>query len=376
MVLKFFDDRKAVRAFERQDPEFRQLVFYSEGAADWPHIGPIVERLANEHARTVSYVSSDPADPGLAIGSEFVRTFLVGAGTMRTVLFARLSCQNLITSLPDLDSLWLKRSVNPVHYVYLFHSTNSTHTSYREDAFDAYDAVLCVGPHHFAEIRRAEDVRNLHAKTLIEHGSVKLDAVMASVDSRPGAPTDGPTVLVAPTWGPSSSIEGTTGISVVESLVGAGITTILRLHPMTVRRLPQLVNDIERRFRHEPLFTLESDMTAEQSWLTAHAMVTDWSGAGVEYAFSLARPVIFLDTPQKIRNPNWRTLALPAFEAAIRSEVGVVLDESAVTSIPEVMRGLLNGGPDRRPHIDAVRERSIFNVGLSAIVGAEYLAAL
>ena len=117
-------------------------------------------------------------------------------------------------------------------------------------------------------------------------------------------------------------------------------------------------------------------MTAEQSWLTAHAMVTDWSGAGVEYAFSLARPVIFLDTPQKIRNPNWRNLGLPAFEAAIRSEVGVVLDESAVASIPEVVSRLLDGGPDRRARIDEVRERSIFNVGRSAVVGAEYMAAL
>ena len=45
-------------------------------------------------------------------------------------------------TIPDLGQLWLKRSVHPVRYVYLFHSTNSTHTVYRKGAFDAYDTIF------------------------------------------------------------------------------------------------------------------------------------------------------------------------------------------------------------------------------------------
>jgi len=369
-------DRQAVRAFERQDPSFRDIVFYSEGAADWPHIGPIVEDLIGRHGRTVSYVTSDEADPGLRIEHELLRSFAVGSGTMRTVLFARLACRVLVTSLPDLDALWLKRSLNPVHYAYLFHSTNSTHTSYREDAFDAYDTIFCVGPHHVSELRRAETVRNLREKALFEHGSVKLDSVMARLADTPPNLGEVPGVVVAPTWGESSLIERPVGESVIMSLVNAGIGATMRLHPMTVRRMPQLVAELQRRFGHEPLFRLESDMNADQSWLSADVMVTDWSGAAVEYAFSLERPVIFIDTPPKIRNPEWTRIGLPAFEASIRDQVGEVLDESDVDHLPGLVRQAGGRETDVRASVRDARNRSIFNVGRSAVVASDHLAAL
>ena len=82
-------------------------------------------------------------------------------------------------TLPDLGNLWLKRSVHPVEYVYVFHSMNSTHTSYRRGAFDNFDTILCVGPHHVDEIRKAEEVYGLPAKRLVEHGSTKLDRLLA-----------------------------------------------------------------------------------------------------------------------------------------------------------------------------------------------------
>jgi YidC/Oxa1 family membrane protein insertase len=281
-------------------------------------------------------------------------------------------------TLPDLEALWLKRSLQPVQYVYLFHSTNSTHTSYREDAFDAYDTVLCVGPHHVEEIRCAERVRNLRAKTLVEHGSVKLDSVLARVPAfgsevRPG---EEPRVLIAPTWGESSLIERAVGPSVLESLIAADIDTTLRLHPMTVRRKPELIADLRQRFVREPLFRIESDMNVETSWLSSDAMITDWSGAGVEYALSLARPVFFVDTPQKIRNPNWKRVGLPPFEAQVRSKIGEVVQESGVEDLPDLIRRRIRDAAERGAIVRTVREASIFNVGRSARVAADYLASL
>ena len=32
-------------------------------------------------------------------------------------------------------------------------------------------------------------------------------------------------------------------------------------------------------------------------------MVSDWSGAALEYSFGLKKPVIFLDLPKKVNNP-------------------------------------------------------------------------
>ena len=142
-----------MKAFEALDASFRELVFYSEGG-DWPHLGPVVESLLRDHDRPVTYLTSDPADPGLAIVDPRLRAFMIGSGTARTILFARIDCRHFVMTLPDLDKLWLKRSVHPVHYVYLFHSMNSTHDAYRKGAFDDFDTVLCVGPYQVDEIRR------------------------------------------------------------------------------------------------------------------------------------------------------------------------------------------------------------------------------
>ena len=195
------------------------------GAGDWPHIGPVVETLLAEHDRDIAYLSSDAADPGLALDHPRLRGFLVGDGTARTILFARIDCAHFVMTLPDLDQLWLKRSQHPVHYVYLFHSMNSTHAAYREGAFDAYDTVLCVGPHHVAEIRATEARYGLPEKELVEHGSVKLDTVLAEVASRGTETTTGGArrVLVAPSWGECSLIERPVGTELVDVLLAAGL---------------------------------------------------------------------------------------------------------------------------------------------------------
>jgi YidC/Oxa1 family membrane protein insertase len=377
--LGFLRERRALKELDALNPSLRRLVFYSEGPGDWPHIGPVVETLLADHDVDVAYLSSDPADPGLALDHPRLRGFMIGDGTARTILFSRIDCDHFVMTLPDLDQLWLKRSAHPVHYVYLFHSMNSTHAAYRKAAFDAFDTVLCVGPHHVAEIRAAEERYGLPAKELVEHGSVKLDTVLSEIAHRPSlAPgADGALqVLVAPSWGDCSLIERPVGPELVDVLLAAGYRTVLRLHPMTVRRLPKLVDEIRRRFAGHPGFVLEEDMSAVDSWLRSDAMVSDWSGAALEYAFALQRPVVYVDTPQKTVNGNWRDIDLRPFEDAVREEIGRVVSEPEIAAVPAAIAAALSDPDGTRERALRVRERSVWNVGTSARVAAGYLASL
>jgi YidC/Oxa1 family membrane protein insertase len=54
----------------------------------------------------------------------------------------------------------------------------STHMVLRKGAFDAYDTIFCVGPHHVAESREAEQIYGLKPRSLAEIGYVKLDALL------------------------------------------------------------------------------------------------------------------------------------------------------------------------------------------------------
>ena len=60
-------------------------------------------------------------------------------------------------------------------------------------------------------------------------------------------------------------------------------------------------------------------MNAIDSWLRSDVMISDWSGAALEYAFALQRPVVYVDTPQKTVNQDWRDLDLVPFEDVIRA---------------------------------------------------------
>lgn len=376
--LAFLRERGAMRAFETQDPAFRELVFYSEGAGDWPHIGPVIQALLAEHDQNISYLSSDPTDPGMSIKDPRFRAFAIGSGTIRTILFARMDCRHFVMTLPDLGKLWLKRSVHPVHYIYLFHSINSSHTAYRPGAFDEFDTVLCVGPHHVDEIRKTEALHDLPAKQLVEHGSAKLDTVLAQFADVTDSPERAATseILVAPTWGDSSLIERRVGRELIDALVTSGFRTVLRLHPMTVRRLPELVADLRRAYRDEPLFRLEDDMNVTESWLRSDLMISDWSGAAIEYAFALLKPVIYVNTPAKILNDDWERIGAQSFEASIRSQIGHVVEPEAVAEVPGVIESALRDTDGIRDRLLIARSRHIFNVGESSRAAAEFLVSL
>jgi YidC/Oxa1 family membrane protein insertase len=374
--LAFIRERNAMRAFETQDRSFRDLVFYSEGAGDWPHLGPVISVLLRDHERSISYLTSDAEDPGLSVNHPRFRSFQVGAGTVRTILFARLDVRHFVMTMPDLGSLWLKRSVHQVHYVYLFHSLNSTHTAYRKGAFDAYDTIMCAGPHHVDEIRRTEAVYGLPAKELVQHGSVKLDSVLADFAGTEEVATNNPNpnVLVAPSWGDCSLIERPVGIRLLEALLSAGFPAVLRLHPMTVRRHPAMISGLKEHFAGVRNLRLEDDMNATASWLSADVMVSDWSGAATEYAFALRRPVLFVDTPPKRMNPEWEAIGLPAFEEQMRGQIGAVISEDDIELAPQHVASLLlassAGETSKR-----LRAKLVYNVGHSAIAAADYLAS-
>ena len=40
----------------------------------------------------------------------------------------------------------------------------------------------------------------------------------------------------------------------------------------------------------------------------ADLMITDWSGIAYEYAYTTCKPVLFIDTPMKIMNPEYKKI--------------------------------------------------------------------
>ncbi len=364
-------------AVQSLESDWQKIVFYAESRADWAHMEPVVKRLTKHHSRQVTCITSDPADPILNNVSPAIKAIYIGSGSARTALFQAIKARAFVMTLTDLNSYYLKRSSHPVHYFYIFHALVSTHAAYRQYAFDAYDTVFCVGPYHRDEIREQEKVYSLKPKNLAEGGYCRLDLLIEEVRSRrekPEAATpEGPTVLVAPTWGDSSMV-GNCLEKVLDALTAARIRTILRFHPMTLRHYPDLPQQMRDRYSHSGCFEFDDRLKSIESLLQADIMIADHGGSGIEFAFGLEKPVIWVATPPKIHNPGRDRIGLPLFEDSIRSATGVEIATDRLEQLPETVRSIYGQTEAWKSRIAGLREKNIFNVGKSAEVMADYIA--
>jgi len=357
----------------------RSIVFYAEDAASWVHLGPIVTSLVEHHRKPVCYLTSSRTDPILQSEPAGIRAIYVGAGAARTALFLGLKAGMLVMTMPDLGTFHIKRSAtSAVHYVYVFHSMVSTHMIYRRGAFDQFDTVLCVGPHHAREIRATEARDGLPAKNLVEHGYGRLDALLEEVANNPapqGRTDAARRVLVAPSWGNRGLLE-TCGTELCALLRGAGYHVTVRPHPMSERRCANAIAALKRRFGDDPGFVLEGDVASSVSLHSADLMISDWSGVALEYAFAREQPVLFIDVPRKVNNPDYGDVPCDPIEVTLREEIGEVVSPEHLGDVPKRLEVLWNRRAAMREHIREVRARTVFNLGTSGTVGAAHIARL
>lgn len=366
--MSFWRSFRGYRQFQSLPPERRRVVFYSEGRADWPHLEPLIRELAADGA-PITYLTSSTDDPGLA--SDLVTATFIGVGMMRTILFRTMAVGALVMTMPDLGVFHLKKSVHPVHYIYVFHAINSAHMIYPKHSFDAYETILCCGPHHVRELRELEQLNGLKERRLIEHGYGRLDALIPAhgPEAESYRPADPIQVLLAPTWSENGIVE-LCARELIDVLLRAGLAVTFRPHPMSRRQSADKLAAIASAFSSHPNFSFDDNIAAHASLTASDIMITDWSGIAFEYAFALMKPILFIDVHPKVRNPDYRELSSPPLEVALRAELGGVLAVGEIMDAPMRIKALVAVARPHRERLQALRSQWVFNVGASAQAGA------
>lgn len=368
------EDWRAARRFNALPDRLRDIVFYAEDGDSWPHFATIIRHLTGE-GRHVCYLTSSRLDPVLQFGDPLVHAFCIGEGTVRTSMFLSLRAKVCVMTMPDLETFHLKRSRRqPVHYVYVFHSMVSTHMIYRKGAFDHFDTILCVGPHHVREISATEQVYGIRRKNLVYHGYGRLDTMLKArrrSERLPAPASNGdlPHVLVAPSWGPNGLLE-THGTAVCGALLDAGFRVTVRPHPMTRRKAPGCIRAIESELGDSGRLTVENGVAAFDSLAAADCMVSDYSGAAMEFAFGFERPVLFVDVPRKVNNPEYKRIGIEPIEVAIREKIGTVVGPDRLTGLAREVNELVRAREEIREQIRKARGDVVYNVGASGRAAA------
>ena len=367
----FFKEFQGYRAYKKLPKSYKKVVFYSESFQDWHHLKPLLNALLDEDI-AVTYVTSDDKDPGLLKLSKKYRSIYIGKGFFRILFFQFLRAKLLILTMMDLNNFELKRSMHPVHYVYIFHSLTSTHMVDTEKSFDHYDTIFCAGPHQKKEIELREKNKDLKAKNLVPYGYPRIEKLI-QLSSKPN--NEKKVILLAPTWG-EQSIINLMGMEICSIIINQGYSLILRPHHETIKRSPQLIDEIENKYSHLETFRLVREMGDAESLLQSDLLICDWSGTAIEYAFGLEKPIIFIDIPPRVRNPNWREIQSEPLEMSIREKVGRVICPSKLDELPSSISQLLNEDEISSSLIKSLREEFIYNLSDSEIIGREEIKKL
>lgn len=373
--LLFKETIDSYKFFFRTSKVEKTIVFYSEHEGYYPYFEGLIKKLVG-HKQALCYITSDPNDSVLQKSEPGIKTFYLNK--LLPYFMTIVNCRVFVMTLTDFNKFYLKRSVNPVHYVYVFHSPVSIHMAYRYGAFDHYDSILCVGMHQIKEIRKHEELNKLPQKKLIEAGYYRLERIYEAYQKylpEKHSSTAKKTILIAPSWGDANILESC-GENLVKILLDAGYNVIVRPHPETIKRSPGLVSSLASEFGNNPNFTLEKSVATDDSLLRADVLICDCSGIALEYSFGTERPVLFLDVPLKVKNQRFKELRIEPLELSLRSKIGVIVSLKELENILQKISSLIANKAAYKKHIAELRKQYVYAFGHSSDIGSKYIIDL
>lgn len=357
----------------------KHIVFYSEKSGFYKYYKRLIEWLLSHSNIVIHYVTSDPNDAifSLAESNPRIKPYFIGQKKLIT-LFMKMDARIVVMTTPDLGNYYLKRSYvrKDVEYIFTDHSMTSFNLTYRKKALDNYDTIFCPTVQDFAEIRAREKLYSLPAKNLIETGYGTLEDLTDAFEAYAAAHEKNPrpTALIAPSYQADNILDSCLD-NVVEALTAAGCLCIIRPHPQYVRRKAQQWQEITDKYSGNEDVILEADFSSNETIYKADLVITDWSSIAYEYSFSTLRPCLFIDTPMKILNPDYKEIDVVPLEIDLRSRVGRSAPPEDRAAIQEAAADLIEHYEDYRARIEQVRNETVFNFMKSAEIGGKYILA-
>ena len=353
--------------------ENKQVVFYAEKNGFYKYFRGVIEAIQRKTDIIIHYISSDPEDEVFGLESDTFRTYYIDEKLM--VMMMRMDADAVVMTTPDLQNYYLKRSMirDDIEYIYMDHAMNSVNLTYHKGALDHFDTVFVPNKLTEEEIRKAESLYGTKRKNLVPYGYALIDDMIAAYEKQDAPSAEKPTVLIAPSWQENnimdSAIDG-----ILDSLLRSGkYHVIVRPHPQYVRHCSERLKALADERSACPDFELQTDFSSNATVFNADVLVTDWSGIAYEYSFATLKPCLFVNTPMKVMNPDYKELEIEPFDLLIREQIGISLDTRDTDKTADAVERLLREELFSRESIRKLRETYLYHVGSAAETGADYI---
>lgn len=360
--------------FAESNRRNRQLVFYSERDVYYQYFEGYVHHVLENSNLNIAYITSDPNDPIFRTENSRIHPYYINNFLAATL--SHLDARALVMTMPDLGKYHIKKSPYTINHIYMFHGVGSTHLQYNKDAFNAYDTIFCIGKYDYDELRKAEQIYNLPKKTLVECGYYRIEKIYTSyqqmLDKNPTQNTNLKTILIAPSWH-AENILAYCADELINILKNCGYSVIIRPHPEFIKRNRKQIDLLKKKVSDIGNINIELNMVSETSIYHSDVLITDWSAISYEYAFGTERPVLFINVPCKINNPDYMGLGIEPIEFTVRGQLGKEIEVRDISSLLRIIDDLFYNRENYRQQIIYYRSLCISNWLNSAHVGGDYL---
>ena len=345
------------------------FVFFTDSKRYWTIFKPLCDEM-EKRGETVLYLTASPDDPLLSENYTHIKAEFAGEGNRAYARMNMLQEDVVLSSTPGLDVYQWKRSRGVGWYVHVLHAANGV-TCYRMFGTDYYDALLLSGEYQVQEVRKLEAQRHLPAKECVLAGLPHMDALLKKRQERGPAAPHATTVLLAPSWGPSS-IFNRFGKQMIETLCKTGYHIILRPHPQSMVSEKELIDRLRAAFPENEKLEWNFDNDNFDVLCRSDLLISDYSGVVFDFALVFDKPVIYADVSFDfepydagwLNNEMWTFRALP--------KVGVQLTQENAGRLPELIEEVLHSEQFAEGRKEAAAETWV-NAGNSVPVIADYL---
>lgn len=353
----------------------KHLVFYSESNGFYKYYKGIIEYILAHTNITVHYITSDFNDNIFELEKQNpkIKAYFIDEKRLITLMM-KMDADVVAMTMPDLETYHIKRSYirKDIEYVYIPHGMDSNNMAFRNKALNAFDTVYVCGPHQLEEGEKVARLYGLENQKFVKYGYCLLDQMIEDYNASPHSENEVKTVLIAPSWQKDNIIELCFN-EVMASMRGKDYNVIVRPHPQHVRHSGEKFERLKEQYKDDKNITIQTDFSSNDTVFNADILITDWSSISQDYAFTTKKPVIFIDTPPKILNPEYKKIDTEPINFWIRNEVGAVVKIDELGRLDEVVREMLADREKYREKIAALTERCVYNLGSSSQVGAMYI---
>ena len=353
----------------------KHLVFYSESSGFYKYYQGMIEYLLENTNLVIHYITSDPDDQifELAKTQDKIRPYYIGEKRLITLMM-KMEADVVVMTMPDLENYHIKRSYisKDIEYIYIPHGMDSLNLTMRTGSMDHYDTVFCVGKHQKEEIEKTEAAYGLPKKTLVDWGYSLLDEMREDYAKLLHEENAVKKILIAPSWQQDNIVDSCLE-QILDNLKGIGYQITVRPHPQHVRHRGEFMEQLKVKYEQDKDVEIQTDFSSNNTVFEADLMITDWSGIAYEYAYTTQKPVLFINTPMKIMNPEYQKIDTVPLNILLREEIGCSLNLDELNLLGDKVQMLLERKNDYYEKIGNFVQEYVYNHGTSAEIGAKYI---